>query len=462
MPCRRRPRPTAERSTVARGRRPARSPHLLRGSREDPLGHRLSLSTWRDRVERYWAAPFRGARSRAAREGSAERLRTEVFAAVDRAAAGARLPAVRLSGGLDSACVAAGLLAASVGGRPALALSVVLSGPSGDRRAEPDRGRRSQARTRLGAGQLRRALLGPRAGTRHVERWRLPAGQPQPLSLGAADGASPRARRRRNARRRGRRRALRVRALPDRAIRCAAAGPARLELCGRIPGIGKEPARACGCGRCGVFGARWLLSWVPRAPLAPPPRAAAKTRIRLLTARPVWSIWPSSGAEVRLARARRAALVARSGRRPDRRRRCSSTSPASYAASRRRRHRPPAPAALRPRPGLRGAQPARRGSVRSGPRPLAAARRPRRSTSPSRFVAATAKAASPRCCPRRSAGGTGCAARRPRRARRRRFAPSSRARPWIDCSLGAVPAGGGQMSSGGSRMVDPWLRSRRG
>ena len=52
-----------------------------------------------------------GGRCRAAQRRSANSLRNAAFAAVERAAAGSERPAVKLSGGLDSACVAAGLAA---------------------------------------------------------------------------------------------------------------------------------------------------------------------------------------------------------------------------------------------------------------------------------------------------------------------------------------------------------------
>lgn len=61
-------------------------------------------------IERYWQPRYEGVAS-GSRQEIAEHLRSAAFAAVERAAEGARRPAVSLSGGLDSACVAAGLAA---------------------------------------------------------------------------------------------------------------------------------------------------------------------------------------------------------------------------------------------------------------------------------------------------------------------------------------------------------------
>ena len=97
------------------GTPPART--LFEGVRRIPPAHRVELSAGAVAVEPYWRPRYEGLAA-GSREVVAERLRDAAFAAVARAAEGARRPAVRLSGGLDSACVAAGLAArgAATGG----------------------------------------------------------------------------------------------------------------------------------------------------------------------------------------------------------------------------------------------------------------------------------------------------------------------------------------------------------
>ncbi len=91
---------------------------LFEGIRHIPPAHRVELSAGAVAIEPYWQPRYEGLAS-GSREAIAERLREAAFAAVARAAEGARRPAVRLSGGLDSACVAAGLAARSTPGRSA-------------------------------------------------------------------------------------------------------------------------------------------------------------------------------------------------------------------------------------------------------------------------------------------------------------------------------------------------------
>src|SRR5271167_59867 len=93
---------------------PART--LYEGMNRLPPAHRLVLSPGAVKVERYWRPRYEGTAD-GGREAIAERLRSQAFAAVDRAAAGSQAPAVLLSGGLDSACVAAGLAARGEIGR---------------------------------------------------------------------------------------------------------------------------------------------------------------------------------------------------------------------------------------------------------------------------------------------------------------------------------------------------------
>ncbi len=93
-----------ERGSVPPGRT------LFEGIRRLPPAHRVVLSADAVAIEPYWRPRYEGTAA-GSREEVAERLREAAFAAVGRAAEGAHRPAVSLSGGLDSACVAAGLAA---------------------------------------------------------------------------------------------------------------------------------------------------------------------------------------------------------------------------------------------------------------------------------------------------------------------------------------------------------------
>jgi hypothetical protein len=129
-------------------------------------------------VERWWNLRYEG--TEAGTEAVlAERLRDAAFAAVGRAAAGSRRPAVKLSGGLDSACVAAGLAANGLtGGGRALA----LAGTFAD---EPvtDESELIEATARHTDLALERIAFDP-AGSmlapalEHIARWRLPPATP--------------------------------------------------------------------------------------------------------------------------------------------------------------------------------------------------------------------------------------------------------------------------------------------
>ncbi len=81
---------------------------LFEGIRRIPPAHRVELSAGAIAIAPYWRPRYEGLAT-GSREAFAELLRDAAFAAVARAADGAQRPAVRLSGGLDSACVAAGL-----------------------------------------------------------------------------------------------------------------------------------------------------------------------------------------------------------------------------------------------------------------------------------------------------------------------------------------------------------------
>ncbi len=103
---------------------------LFEGIRRIPPAHRVELSAGSIAIEPYWQPRYEGLAT-GSRQAIAERLRDAAFAAVARAADGAQRPAVRLSGGLDSACVAAGLTArgTSASGGPAAYEASAGGGP---------------------------------------------------------------------------------------------------------------------------------------------------------------------------------------------------------------------------------------------------------------------------------------------------------------------------------------------
>lgn len=192
-------------------------------------------------IERYWQPRFEGTIS-AEREEVAELLRAEVFAAVGRAAADQGITAVRLSGGLDSAAVGAGLRARRSPAPPALGLSLVF--PDHPETDERELIEATAAHLGLPAEQVPiapgRELLP--AVRDHIERWLLPPASPnlflwEPLMARARGlgvvrmldgeggdelfGAAPE--------------------LIATMLRRGRLGRA-WELCGRIPGVGVAPA----------------------------------------------------------------------------------------------------------------------------------------------------------------------------------------------------------------------------
>ena len=149
---------------------------LYEGISRLPPAHRLLLSRDGVAVERYWAPRYEGTLE-GSREEVVERLRAEAFAAVDRAAGTDRV-AVRLSGGLDSACVAAGLAARGAGADGSLALAAVFPG-----QAETDESELIAATARQTGLELEQVRFeGPApvldSALGHIERWRLPPASP--------------------------------------------------------------------------------------------------------------------------------------------------------------------------------------------------------------------------------------------------------------------------------------------
>jgi asparagine synthase (glutamine-hydrolysing) len=148
---------------------------LYEGMHRLPAGHRLILDGTRVGVERWWHLRYRETASGPAAV-HAERLREAAFAAVGRATAGARRPAVKLSGGLDSAGVAAGIAANGYADGRALALAGTFAGyPVTDERELIDA---TASHTRLPleliAFDSDSSMLAP--ALEHIARWRLPPG----------------------------------------------------------------------------------------------------------------------------------------------------------------------------------------------------------------------------------------------------------------------------------------------
>ncbi|HTD07909.1 MAG TPA: asparagine synthase-related protein [Solirubrobacteraceae bacterium] len=150
---------------------------LYEGVQRLPAGHRLTLGEGRTQVERWWRIHYQGTD-----QGSpivlGERLRDTAFAAVGRAAAGSRRPAVKLSGGLDSACVAAGLTANGFTDGRALAIGGTFSDyPATDERELIEAtGRHTQLPLEQIAFKSDSSMLAP--ALEHIARWRLPPATP--------------------------------------------------------------------------------------------------------------------------------------------------------------------------------------------------------------------------------------------------------------------------------------------
>ncbi len=214
---------------------------LYEGIRRLPPGCRLVEVDGSIELDRYWQPRFTGTLS-GEREEIAEWLREEVFAAIGRAATAEGRTGVRLSGGLDSAAVAAGL---QTGPQPRAALGLSLVFPGHPEADERELIEATAAHVGLAVEQVPfdpgRELLP--AVRRHIERWRLPPASP---NLFLWEPLMERARK-----------AGVVRMLDgeggDELFGTAPGLIAEMlrrghfvrawELCGRIPGVGAEPAR---------------------------------------------------------------------------------------------------------------------------------------------------------------------------------------------------------------------------
>lgn len=160
-----------ERGSVPPGRT------LFEGIRRIPPAHRVLLSAQNVVVEPYWRPRYEGVAA-GSRQEIAERLREAAFAAVGRAAEGARQPAVSLSGGLDSACVAAGLAARKGSATGALALAGVFpSHPDTDERGLIEAtARHTGIPVELISFDERASILEP--ALEHIDRWSVPPATP--------------------------------------------------------------------------------------------------------------------------------------------------------------------------------------------------------------------------------------------------------------------------------------------
>jgi asparagine synthase (glutamine-hydrolysing) len=161
---------------IERGSAPA-GRTLFAGVERIMPAHRALLSADAIAVEPYWRPSYEG-QATGSRQELCEQLRVAAFAAVDRAAAGAQAPALLLSGGLDSACVAAGLAARRRPSSAAVALSGVFpSRPETDERELIETtAQHSGLPLELIPFDERSSILAP--ALEHIERWLLPPATP--------------------------------------------------------------------------------------------------------------------------------------------------------------------------------------------------------------------------------------------------------------------------------------------
>lgn len=140
-------------------------------------GHQLIFGDSSARVERWWNLHYSGTDDFPPAE-LGERLRDAAFAAVARATARSQRPVVKLSGGLDSACVAAGLAANGFADGRAFAIGgTFATHPDTD---ETELIEATAYQTHLPLEQIEfdpaSSMLAPALA--HISRWRLPPATP--------------------------------------------------------------------------------------------------------------------------------------------------------------------------------------------------------------------------------------------------------------------------------------------
>jgi asparagine synthase (glutamine-hydrolysing) len=156
-----------------------------------PAGHRLVFNGTHVSVERWWNVRYRETEA-GTTAMLAERLREASFAAVERAAAGSQRLAVKLSGGLDSACVAASMAASGSADGRVLAIGGTFSAyPEADESELIEAtARHTHLPLELIAFDSNNSMLAPALA--HIARWRLPPATPnlflwQPLMAQARE-----------------------------------------------------------------------------------------------------------------------------------------------------------------------------------------------------------------------------------------------------------------------------------
>jgi asparagine synthetase B (glutamine-hydrolysing) len=147
---------------------------LFEGVRHLPVGHVLELSDNVTREVAYWQPTYRGV-GRDSRGDLADALRDATFAAVGRAREGAARPGLFLSGGIDSAAVAAAL--ANTEGAPARAIAITYPLDHEVDESPQIAATAAFAGLPLTPMAFRGGDLLP-AAMRHLERWKVPAPSP--------------------------------------------------------------------------------------------------------------------------------------------------------------------------------------------------------------------------------------------------------------------------------------------
>jgi asparagine synthase (glutamine-hydrolysing) len=150
---------------------------LFDGVRHVSPAHSALLSAGGILIEPYWRPCYEGTVS-GSRDEIAERLRNAAFAAIQRTAQGAQRPAVSLSGGLDSSCVAAGLVAQEKTTSGALALAGVFPAhPEADERELIEAtAQHTGLPVQLIPFDQDASVLSP--ALEHIDRWSLPPATP--------------------------------------------------------------------------------------------------------------------------------------------------------------------------------------------------------------------------------------------------------------------------------------------